>query len=247
MKSKYSIPSCCISVVVALTLTVTQCAHAAQLPRAVAARQRAAAPSAPPPARIAAAHTIFLTNAGADPNFPIDSTEAYNDIYAALSAWGRFQLVNSAEQADLIFELHGISPVTGVSGVSGDVESYTSPAFQLSIRDPKTNVVLWTITSPVQLAGSRQKLARWVALSETNLISRIKVVAGVPLNAAESADLTTVPKTHAILGPLVLLGLAGGVVVTGALLYRHGVNKGKADQDAFCRANNIPLSMCAGG
>ena len=247
MKSTKSPIYCCISVAVALTLTVTQCAHAARLPRILAAQQATAAPAPAPPAALANAHTVFLTNAGADPNFPIDSTQSYNDVYAALQAWGRYQMVNSAEQADVVFQLREVSPVTGVSGVRGDVESYTSPAFQLSIRDPKTNAVLWTVTSPVYLAGRGQKLAHWITLSETNLLSRIKVVAGVPLTSTESDELTEVPKTHAMEGMLLLLGLAAGAAVGGALLYRHEVNQGKAEQDAFCTANHIPLSECAGG
>jgi hypothetical protein len=247
MKSTKNPVYCCISVVVALTLTVTQCARAAQLPRILAAQQAATAPAPSPPAALANAHTVFLTNAGADPNFPIDSTQSYNDVYAALQAWGRYQLVNSAEQADLAFQLREVSPVTGVSGVRGDVESYTSPAFQLSIRDPKTNAVLWTVTSPVTLVGRGQKLAHWIMLSETNLISRIKVVAGVPLSSTESDELTEVPKAHARAGMLVVLGIAGGAALTGALLYRHAVDQAKADQDAFCTANHIPLSECAGG
>jgi hypothetical protein len=78
--------------------------------------------------------------------------------------------------------------VSGVTGVDGDISSYTSPAYQLTIRDPGNNAVLWTITSPVVLAGRKRELARWVTQSEENLISRIKVVAG--------ETLTTMPKFH---------------------------------------------------
>src|SRR5580704_3953034 len=42
---------------------------------------------APVPSQIQQAQTIFLTNSGSDPNFPIDATKAYNDIYAALETW----------------------------------------------------------------------------------------------------------------------------------------------------------------
>jgi hypothetical protein len=55
----------------------------------------AQSPTAPVPSQIQQAHTIFLTNSGSDPNFPIDETKAFNDIYAALQAWGHYQLVNS--------------------------------------------------------------------------------------------------------------------------------------------------------
>ncbi len=90
----------------------------------------------------------------------------------------------------------GIAPITDVSGNRGGVYSVTSPAFQLTILDPKSNIALWTITSPVNVTGKNQVLARWVSISETNLVSRVKVVADQSLSPDETADLTTVPKYH---------------------------------------------------
>ena len=152
--------------------------------------------NAPVPAQIAAAHSVFLSNLGADANFPVNATQAYNDIYKALTTWGRYQLAGAPEQADLIFQLRGVSTLTTYSGAHGTTYTVNNPAFQLTIVDPKSNVTLWTITSPVALAGSKQTLARWLAISETNLVSRIKVVAGEQLTPTETADLTTVPNYH---------------------------------------------------
>lgn len=207
--------------------------------------------SAPVPSQIQQAQTIFLTNSGSDPNFPIDATKAYNDIYAALETWGRYKLVNSPDQADLVFELKGIAPITDISGNRGGVYSITSPAFQITILDPKSNIVLWTITSPVTVTGKNQVLARWVSISETNLLSRVKVVAGQPLSSDETADLTTVPKYHNMRTALIIVGVVVGAGVAGGLILHHEYENGlanmKASQDAFCEANNIPLSQCAGG
>src|SRR5580658_8527322 len=69
----------------------------------------------PVPAQIASAHNIFLANTGAEPNFPLDSTRVYNDIYAALKTWGHYQLVTAPAQADLVFQLHEIDPITDVT------------------------------------------------------------------------------------------------------------------------------------
>ncbi len=206
---------------------------------------------APVPAQIAAAHTVFLANSGADPNFPIDSGKTYNDVYAALKAWGRYQLVDSPAAADLVFQLRDIAPITNVTGNRGGVYSVTSPAYQLTVLDPHTNLPLWTITSPVNLAGRGQTLARWQALSVTNLVSRVKVLAAQPLTQAETADLTTVPKHHGTLFALVLIGAFVGVAAGGGILlhdkFDNAVAKQKQQQDTFCIANNIPLSECAGG
>jgi hypothetical protein len=214
-------------------------------------RAQQTTPAAPVPSQIQQAQTIFLTNSGSDPNFPIDATKAYNDIYAALQTWGRYKLVNSPDQADLVFHLKAIAPLTDVSGNRGGVYSVTSPAFQITIRDPKSNIALWTITSPVTVTGKNQVLARWMSISETNLVSRVKVVAGQPLSPDETADLTTVPKYHNGRTALIVVGVMGGAFVAGALIgyheYENGLANQKASQDAFCAANHIPLSQCAGG
>ena len=214
-------------------------------------RAQQTTPAAPVPSQIQQAQTIFLTNSGSDPNFPIDATKAYNDIYAALETWGRYKLVNSPDQADLVFELKGIAPITDVSGNRGGVYSITSPAFQLTILDPKSNIALWTITSPVNVTGKNQVLARWVSISETNLVSRVKVVADQSLSPDETADLTTVPNYHNGRTALIVVGAFVGTAVAGGLLMYHlhedALANMKASQDAFCTANHIPLSQCAGG
>jgi len=208
-------------------------------------------PTAPVPSQIQQAHTIFLTNSGSDPNFPIDATKAYNDIYAALQTWGRYKLVNSPDQTDLVFQLKDVAPITDVSGNRGGVYSVTSPAFQVTILDPKSNIALWTITSPVNVTGKNQVLARWVSISETNLVSRVKVLAGQPLSADETADLITVPNYHKARTLLIIGGVFVGAAVAGGLIAYHehenSLANQKASQDAFCAANNIPLSQCAGG
>jgi hypothetical protein len=207
--------------------------------------------TAPVPSQIQQAQTIFLTNSGSDPNFPIDATKAYNDIYAALQTWGRYKLVNSPDQADLVFELKGIAPITDISGNRSGVYSVTSPAFQITILDPKSNIALWTITSPVDVTGKGQVLARWVSISETNLVSRVKVVADQSLSPDETADLTTVPKYHNGRTALIVTGAFVGAAVAGGLIMYHlhenALANMKASQDAFCTANHIPLSQCAGG
>lgn len=223
----------------------------AQSPTPAPANAPALSSYAPVPAQIAASHTVFLSNLGTDTSFPVDATQAYNDIYKALTTWGRYQLVSSPDQADLIFQLRGVSTLTTYSGGHGTTYTVNNPAFQLTIVDPKSNVTLWTITSPVALAGSKQTLARWLAISETNLVSRIKVVSGAQLNPAETADLTTVPNYHhgrtalILVASVVAFGVGGGLLLHH--LYEDSLSSQKASQDAFCSANNIPLSECAGG
>ena len=155
----------------------------------------------PVPPEVLSGHRVFLSNAGAAPNFPGTAEEAYNTVAAALKAWGHYELVESPEQADLLFKLREISPVTGVGG-GDDTPSYaiTSPTFELTIADAHSGAHLWTVTSPVNLSYKKRERERWYNLSVTNLISRLKVLNGQSLSATETADLTTVPpRDHRLL------------------------------------------------
>jgi len=210
-----------------------------------------AVPPAPFPTQIAAAHTVFLVNAGADANFPLTEGQSYDQVYAALKAWGRFQLVGSVAEADLVFNLREIAPITDITGTRAGTYSITSPAFRLTIADPKTHSDLWTITSPVTIVGKKEVRAHWTDIAITNLISRTKVLVNQPLTATETADLTTVPKTHTTRNVLLIVGGAAAIGAVSAVLIHHAYENSlanqKKQQDNFCIAHDIPLSECAGG
>ena len=110
----------------------------------------------------------------------------------------------------------------------------------------ETGIALWTVTAPIYITG-RKTYAQWMDISEEGLITRLKTLAQQPLSSEEQAALTKYPPTHRglLLGLVVAIPVVAGV--GGYLFYRHSVNDAKAGQDAFCKANNIPLSMCAGG
>jgi hypothetical protein len=200
----------------------------------------ALSPNAPVPAQIATARTVFLTNAGADANFPLDETQAYNSVLASLQSWGHYRFVNMPAQADLVFQLHDIAPITQLTGNRGGVYSVTSPAFQLTVIDPRTNLALWTVTSPVYAAGNKTARERWLALSVANLTSRIKVLAGTPLTPAETASLTQAPKDHRLLFFLILSGvLAGAAIGTGIILKDKYDNNVAKQNAAACASNPV--------
>jgi hypothetical protein len=244
-----------------LRLTAAALSIALLNPQLVAFAQIPAPPPNPPaqtssqppvPAQIAAARTIYLTNAGGDPNFPIDQHRAYSDIYAALQSWGRYKLVNSADQADLVLALNDVSPITDVVGdYDSGTYSIHTPAFQLTLLDGHTNQPIWTITSPVMVTGKGKTEARWVSLSVTNLVSRFKVLAGDPLTTAESDDLTTYPRSHyglkvgLIAGSMMVLGVGGGILLHHE--YENSLADMKNQADAWCQANHIPMNECPGG
>jgi type II secretory pathway pseudopilin PulG len=200
-------------------------------------------PNTPVPAQIRTAHSVFLANDGSDPNFPLDPNTAYSAFYDAIQAWGHYQLAPSAQQADLVFQLHGVAPITEVSGDRYGVYSSTSPAFQLTIRDPKTNTRLWTVTSPVFAAPKRSTIPYWQGVAVTNLVSRVKVLSGQPLSSVESASLTTVPNYHHVRNAAILAGAGAAATVAITVITVHEMQNSQAN---FCNAHNIPLSQCAG-
>jgi hypothetical protein len=116
-------------------------------------------PSAPVPAQLVSAGKIFISNAGGDidPNtrrlgefvgLPI---RPYNEFYSAMKSWGRYQIVSTPSEADLIFEIS-----FSISLASGGADA----KFHLVILDPKTHVTLWAFTEYIEnaiLGSNREK------------------------------------------------------------------------------------------
>ncbi|MGA7157066.1 MAG: hypothetical protein WBY53_09480 [Acidobacteriaceae bacterium] len=237
-------PACALrtlALILSSALLFNQCAATAF---AQATSSSSSTPQAPPsqqapvPPQIASARSILLVNDGADANFPVPANEAYNDVYAALQAWGHFKLVTTPDQADLVFQLQDVAPITGVGGDANYVYSITGPAFRLAIKDPKTNVTLWTITSPVDLAGRSAARARWFNIAVTNLVSRIKVLANQPLTNTETADLTLYPHHHGLAFGITLGAIVLGAGVATGLIMKHEFDQKVANQNAALCAQN---------
>lgn len=230
-----------ISAVLSLTLLLNQSARAAtlhQVPTAAPTPQDAPPPQAPVPTQIAAAHTVFLVNNGADQNFPIIAQDAYNRVYAALQHWGHYQLVSSPDQAELVFQLRDIAPLTGVSGDANNVYSFSGPAFRLAIKNPTTNVTLWTINSPVLIGGRKATRTRELNIAVTNLVSRVKVLANEPLSDAETTDLTTYPHYHGKALAITLVAITVGAGLATGLIMKHEFDNKVASQNAALCAQN---------
>jgi hypothetical protein len=127
---------------------------------ALSAQQPKETATAPVPAQIAAAHKVFISNAGSDLSAQAvfkraeEPEQAYNHFYAAMQNWGRYELVSSPSEADLVFEIRFTAPMY----VTENLTSY-QPQFALNIVDTKTHFLLWSLTEPVQ--GAYRK-ATWL-------------------------------------------------------------------------------------
>ena len=127
----------------------------------LSAQQSKGPAPAPVPAQIGAAQKVFISNAGgASLETVIDETvfnggpdRPYNEFYAAMKTWNRYELVSSPASADLVLEISWVLSDTGLRlPVLGQL--------RLVLIDPKTHVTLWNFTEYVRgalLLGNRDK------------------------------------------------------------------------------------------
>lgn len=106
---------------------------------------------APLPTQIISAKRIFISNAGeerdgvGDLDFDGGPDRAYNQFCAAMTSWGRYEVVGVPSQADLVLEVRLAS-----------VRDSPYYMLRLIILDPKTHTKLWTFGEHAE-AGGRQK------------------------------------------------------------------------------------------
>lgn len=112
----------------------------------------AAAPPLSTSARLTAAKAAFLRKTGTGDN------AAYDVVSSTLEGWGRFELVNSLDKADIVVEVFsvsesesgGISASAGGGGRRGNRGGSSRQAVPAQIKimvyDSKTRVPLWTGT-----------------------------------------------------------------------------------------------------
>jgi len=131
------------------------------LVQVLSAQQSKRPAPAPVPAQIGAAQKVFISNAGGESFETVfDETvfnggpdRPYNEFYAAIKTWGRYELVSSPADADLILEISWVLTDTGLKlPVLGQL--------RLVVVDPKTHVTLWNVAEYVRgalLLGNRDK------------------------------------------------------------------------------------------
>lgn len=130
---------------------------------AVVAQQPAPAvvAMAPVPPQLLNAKKVFISNAGADSGlfphpFSGDPDRAYNEFYANVESWGRYQLVATPGEADLVFELQLMAPSGPSNADKSKGASDPLPMLRLVIYDRPTHYVLWALTESIA-AADRQK------------------------------------------------------------------------------------------
>ena len=75
-------------------------------------------PAAPAPVPIFSAKKVFVSNATGEIRLPLGNPDlAYDEFYAAMKSWGRYEIVSSPADADLVFEIR-YTFVIGPTGVT---------------------------------------------------------------------------------------------------------------------------------
>jgi hypothetical protein len=121
-----------------------------------------AAVAAPVPNQIVAAKRMFISNAGSESygsqtyfrltKYDGGPDRFYNQFYAAMKAWGRYELTDSPADADVVGEVRFTSPIVDKQT---QYELVYDPQLNLTILDPKTRVPLWSLTEHIQPAGNK--------------------------------------------------------------------------------------------
>lgn len=181
--------------------------------------QQSESGAAPVPPQFLQAQTIFVANAGGSTYFDIFNggpNRAYNTFYTELKHTKRYELVGSPAQADLIFEIRAIAPEA--SGVD-DSPSY-NPQVVLTVREPKTNAVLWSESANVRAFGTKGRRDRQFDQSVAVLVDKLAQATGQPLTDTQTKAIAANSRIPTAAKVFLISGIAGAVAMTAWGIHR---------------------------
>ena len=103
-----------------------------------------------------------------------------------MKSWGRYELVDAPSDADLVFTIRFIAPLTDC----GKVTAYSSQ-LELTILETKSHFLLWTVAEPVEGAFRKTTWEKNFGQGITNLLDDLKKLSGQP--AAKIQDPQNIP------------------------------------------------------
>lgn len=130
------------TLVLVITVILAPSLHAAQ-------QIITSTPPAPIPIQISLGRKVFISYAGTNNHALVKAVTKmtgtpngyYDQFYAGMKSWGRYELLPTPAEADLIFEISADYPRT-----------LGNPQLRLRILDPKTQVVLWAFVEETELS-----------------------------------------------------------------------------------------------
>jgi len=143
----------------------------------LSAKTRKDIPPAPLPAAIVNSHTAFLSNKGG-------SDLAYDAFYQAMKGWGKFQIVGSPDNADLIVELsyEVLNEGTRVWSSTNTYNNTTQvhsrqiidPQLILTIYDARSKNSLWSTIDHRRLARLEKNREKEMINSAERLVEELR-------------------------------------------------------------------------
>jgi len=153
-----------------------------------AAQQPGSPPPAPVPALIFSARKIFISNATGEIPMPPDTLDlAYNEFYAAIKSWGRYEVVTAPSDADLIFEIrfhYSVGPTDVVQGSGGSTQDFQ---LRVSILDSRTRTILWALSKSIPQSNNKLKSRQFFDQTMAALVDNLEKLA-TPLSPAAPAQ-----------------------------------------------------------
>jgi hypothetical protein len=161
-----------------LGLRIVACTMACLAVPSALPKNRKDVPVAPLPAVIATAKKMFLSNGGG-------SNLAYDAFYSSMKEWGKYQIVGTPDEADLIVELgyrveHGGTRVWSTTNTyDGSTHVHSAqivdPQVTLTIFDAKTKTQLWAETDHRRLARREKNREKETVNSAERLVADLKM------------------------------------------------------------------------
>jgi hypothetical protein len=141
------------------------------------AKNRKDVPPAPLPAVIVHAHKAFLSNGGGN-------DLAYDAFYSGMQKWGKYEVVGSPEDADLIIEIayrveHGGTRVWSSTNTYNNTTQVHSaqiidPQLVLTIYDAKSKNSLWATVDHRRLAHLEKNREKETINSADRLVEELR-------------------------------------------------------------------------
>jgi hypothetical protein len=152
---------------------------------------------APVPGQIIAAKRVFISNAGSESygsesyfrltRYDGGPDRFYNQFYAAMKNWGRYELADSPANADMVCEVRFTSPIVDRQS---RLELIYDPQLNLTFVDPKTRVALWSLTEHIQTGRNIEADNRNFDQAVSRIVDRTRLLAsGSTSSAIDSGSL----------------------------------------------------------
>ena len=133
--------------------------------------QVVSAPAAPVPSAILTAKKVFISNATGEMVLPAgDPDMTYNEFYAAMKSWGRYELVSSPADADMVLQIR--FAYTNILQSPGTFA--TNFEIRLRMLDPKSGIVLWAFTETMPQSSNKTKAQGYFAQTLASLVGDLK-------------------------------------------------------------------------